>query len=475
MTFNLPKPSGRNRWLAYVAGFMLILWASSPCLAASSAAGSTVRTTPETLRRLSQLSPKQIEELDRRLAKALTLYYDGRYGAALPILREISRQVTTVDILFWLGGCAHRLGQQKLAEESYRRALAINPKLHRVRLELALVLFEQGRLDEAKREFKRVLDASPPDTVRRKIEKLLGAIDQRQQKVTWSLRLWAGYLWDDNISFGPALRDYNVPGGSLTPSKETAGQTDQGVVTNLYANMLYDVGDWHGLMWNTELTGYNKSYLRHSEFNYQAMDLNSGPWWWGKNWVVKLPVGYTWRSYGSDRLSQMGHVDPNFLVRFNRYFGLAGTYSYSREWFFAQERRSLDNDNHRISLTPKLYLGGGDHILSFSLGYENHRADDGRYTYKGPYLALSYYGNFSWGTELFLRYQYNRRDYQDPELFYDVARRDRRHSITAMISQTFWEHYYVSFTVDYTKIESNVELYDDVDRTTYTLGLGLRF
>ncbi len=475
MTDNGPKSKARRRWLRPLAGLLLILWLPLPCHAASNAAGSTVRVTPDTLRKLAQLTPQQIDELDRKLAKALTLYYDGRYGAALPIFRDLSRQVATVDILFWLGGCAHQLGKRKLAEDSFRRALAINPKLHRVRLELALLLFEQGRLDEAKREFQQVLAASPPEAVRRKIEKLLGAIAQRQQKATWSLRLWTGYLWDDNISFGPALKTYSVPGGSLTPTNETAGQSDQGVVANLYANLLYDLGDWHGLMWNTELSGYNKTYLRHSEFNYQVMDINSGPWWWGKNWVVKLPVGYTWNSYGNDRLSQLWHVDPNFLVRFTRHLGLAGTYSYSREWYFAQERRNLDNDNHRIALTPKLYLAGDDHIISLSLGYEDHRADDGRYAYKGPYLAISYYASLKWGTELFLRYQYNRRDYRDPELFYDVSRRDRRHSITAMISQSFWEYCYVSFTVDYTKMESNVELYDNVDRTTYTLGLGVRF
>ena len=54
-------------------------------------------------------------------------------------------------------------------------------------------------------------------------------------------------------------------------------------------------------------------------------------------------MGYTWRGYGNDRLSQTLHLDPNLFYRINKYFSLQGLYEVSRENFFAEERSSLDN------------------------------------------------------------------------------------------------------------------------------------
>ena len=60
-----------------------------------------------------------------------------------------------------------QLGKADLAVKCYKKALEINPELHRVRLELSAALMAQRRFDEAKKEAGRVLEIGPPDTVPR--------------------------------------------------------------------------------------------------------------------------------------------------------------------------------------------------------------------------------------------------------------------------------------------------------------------
>ena len=167
-------------------------------------------------------------------------------------------------------------------------------------------------------------------------------------------------------------------------------------------------------------------------------------------------------------------MDPSLFHRFNKYFSLQGLYEYSRENFFAETSSGLDNDNHRADLTASVYLGGGDQVVSFSAGYEDHRAEDGRFTYDGPYAAISYRAVLPWGSEAYLRYHYNLRHYQDEELFYGFPRSDRRHSYTAVISHTFMDKFYASFNFNYVDIRSSIEI-QTTDRTTYSIGLGYKF
>ena len=480
-----PRPVPRAAFQQYAHKLFICALALALCVLAAPAfcaetvrgapaAGSQVKATPATVAKLAAMPPDRLAELDRRLASALTLYYDRKYDQALPLFQSIAREVETTDLMFWQGNCAMQLGKTDLAVKSYQKALAINPELHRVRLELSAALMAQRRYDEAKKEADRVLRIGPPDTVRDNIEKMLAEMEKRDRKTYYNLRLWMGYLWDDNVSFGPADRDYSVPGGVLRPGSDAARQSGQGLLASLSASMLYDLGAPRDLMWNTELSAYDKNYFEKSQFNYMVFDLKTGPWWMTEDMVARLPVGYTWRGYGNDRLSQTLHVDPNLFYRLNKFFSLQGFYSYSRENFFADQRSGLDNHNHRGDATAQIYLGGGDHIISFMLGYEDHRAEDGRFTYDGPYAAVGYRARLPWGSEVYLRYHYNLRSYQDSELFYGFPRSDRRYSYTAVVSHNFTDNFYASFNFNYVDIRSNIEI-QTTDRSTYSLGLGVRF
>ena len=428
----------------------------------------------EALNKLRQMTAAEIEALDTKLAEALILYYDRKFARALPIFKEIAGQVETMDVMFWIGTSAMQVGEARLAIEKFKRMLEIDALLYRVRLELATTYFGMGRYEEARRELETVQAASPPPGVQQNIEKLMEAIEERTKKLFYNLRFSLGYLWEDNISSGPEQKSYDVASGTFTPSATSTKLRDEAVVANLAGNVLYDVGARKRMMWNTTVSFYNKSYSSYSQFNYTALDFTTGPWLVYTRDIVKIPFGYFESEYESDRLSQAFHVDPNYEHHFNPHFSLKGLYSFTNENYYADNRGDLDNRNHLFELIPTVYLGNRSHIISATVAYENHNAESASYSYADPYFAGSYLVTFPNGTELFLRYQYARREYDDKPLLYNQFRTDKRNSITAVVSQGFLKYLFASFAFGYTDNDSNLELYD-YDKTTYTISMGCRF
>ena len=433
------------------------------------------KANQEAIKKLRRMSPKEIKALDKKLAEALILYYDRKFARALPIFNEIAGKVETMDIMFWIGTSAMQVGETELAIWKFKEMLAIDPKLHRVRLELATTYFTTGRYDEARQELEIVQAAAPPPGVQKNIEKLLAAIEKATQKVSWNLRLSQGIVWDNNISVGPDDRKIPYGAGTLELNKESAKLRDEATVTNFMGNVLYDMGEKNKWMWNTTASFYNLAYFDYRRFNYMAMDVATGPWWAGRRDILKIPFGYTETEYGSDRLSHTYHVDPNYEYYFNQYFSLKGLYSYGDTAYYARENDRLGNNKHRYELTPNFYLENRKYILSATAGYEDCNADDLSQSYDASYYALSCFAGLPANIEFFLKYQWTRREYDDATpAGYDKYRLDKRDTFTAVLSNGFLEYYFASFAFNYTDNRSSCELYE-FDRTTYTISVGCRF
>jgi tetratricopeptide (TPR) repeat protein len=428
----------------------------------------------EVAKKLNEMTPEEINVLDKKLANALVLYYERDFARALPIFMEVASKAETMDIMFWIGTSAMRSGESELAVKKFKQMLSINPKLNKVRLELAATYFNMGSFEEARRELEIVKATSPPKAVLDKISKMLSAIDQKSKKMSWNLRIAEGIVWDDNINSGPDLDTYQVPGGVVIPLKPNYKLKDEAMVTTVAGNLLIDTGEAKGFMWNTSLSFYNKAHFDYSQFDFLSIDINTGPWWVGQRDILKLPIGYTEREYGSDRLSYAFHIDPEFEHHFNQYFSIKGLFSYTTENFYYTSRSGLDNERYRFGISPSFYLDNRKHVFSLTTGYDYMDCDDDRYTFDGPYLGLSYLTKFPTNTELFVQYLWTKKDFDEKPFPYFKGREDKRDGITAIVSQGFLKYFYTSFAYTYADNNSNADLYD-YDRNTYTLSLGCRF
>ncbi len=453
------------------------LWAADPQEPVGEIGAA--KTNAAAAEKLSKMDPREIATLDALMAHALTLYYDRKFALALPIFKELADKVETMDIMFWLGTSAAKTGEMELAIEKFQKMLAIDPALHRIKLELASIYFSMGRFDDARRELEFVKTANPPPEVQKNITKMLAAIDERTRNVFWNMRLDAGYQWDDNITSGPNPGVYSLPGGSsFQPTSTSAKLRDEAFVAAFAGNLLYDIGPKKGLLWNTAATVYSKTYNEYAQFNYLAVDVNTGPWYAvGDNSIFKLPVGYTNTKYGSERLTYILHVDPSYEYFFNSAFSLKGAYTYKDERYFLESlAKDLDNRAHIVDLAPTFYFGNRRHIITARLGYDLHTALNHVYSYYAPMAGLSYFTRFPTNTELYLGYQWTQRDYARLQgfPFSGQERHDTRHSGTAVLSQPLFKYFNVSYEFAYTDNNSNLNLYS-WDKTTHTVRIGCRF
>lgn len=434
----------------------------------------TANVDEEAAEKLRRMTPEEIKALDKKLAEALVLYYDRKFASALTIFKEIADEVETMDIMFWLGTSAMKVGDTKLAIAKFRQMLESDSILHRVRLDLAWAYFNLGRYDEAKKELETVEKARPPKAVQKNIEKLLAAIKQQTKELSWNIRFSQGIMYDTNVSAGPSERELEVSGGTLTLDPDSKKIRDEALVTSLQGNVLYDFGKRQEFMWNTGVRFYNSAYQTYSKYNFMMVDLNTGLWWIGRRDIIKVPVGYREQYHGSERLSNIIHVDPSYEHYFCQHFSLRTSYSYNKEFFYNEDNASLENNTQAYELSPNIYLGNRRHIISGSLGYENRDADTRRFCYSAWYYVISYFTRFPTNTEFFFKYKWMEKDYKDKPLLYTQDREDRRHTITAVVSQQFYKYFSASLAFYYTDNHSNAGLYE-FDKATYTINVGFKF
>jgi len=440
----------------------------------------------EALKKLQKMSSEKVAELDKKLAEALTLFYDREYARALPIFQEISGTVETMDVAFWLGSCAAKAGQKDLAIRKFKEMLEIDPNLHRVRLELATVYFSMGRYADARDELNTVLSASPPDPVRKNIEKLLASIDAKTRKFYPSFRFALGIQKDSNVSSGPDMKFIDVPGGGtigpLTDS-QSAAQDKVGVI-NMSGTLLYDYGERRGFMWNSTGALYNTHNFEFIEFDFLHWRLTTGPWWVWEKGIFKMPFGYAQNNYEHDHLFDTWDISPNYEHFFTPKFSLKGEFSYARDTYEPNDPPNDQNgqDNKKIIMTfgPNFYLNNRRDILSFFVSHENSNAKDPRFGFDAVHWSASYFKRFqmlgNWDMEFYARYKYTLKEYDAPALLWPDGedRSDRRHNFYTVLSRNFGRYYFTSVSFNYIDNDSTVDLYD-FEKYVYGLNVGFKF
>jgi tetratricopeptide (TPR) repeat protein len=431
--------------------------------------------------KLRTMTPEEVDELDKKLAEALTLFYDREYARALPIFREIVEIVETMDIMFWFATCAAKAGEAELSINKFKEILDIDPNLHKVRVELATVYYGLGKYKEARQELERVLEAKPPDPVKANIEKLLAAIEAKTKRLFANLRVSLGIQRDSNVSAGPDEAFIVIPEGLGTigpiPARERA-LYDWVVVNNLLGNALYDVGEPRGCMWNTTGSFYQTHNLEYHEFDYTQWRITTGPWWVGGRHVLKLPVGYASNTYEHDPLYDSFDISPSYEYFLTPNFSLKGSFSYIRA-AYDEERTGEDNISRIWEINPNFYFNNRNDLLSFYVSDENVNAKNQRWTYDAVNASVAYLTHFNittWNMEFYARFKFTRKEYATaiPLWPADHLRTDKRKNFYVVLSRNFVKHYFASLYYNFIDNRSNTDLYD-YDKNIYGFTVGVKF
>lgn len=428
----------------------------------------------EAAERLQQMTPEEVAVLDKTLAQALRLYYDRHYAKSLAIFKEIASIVETMDIMFWLGQSAMKAGETVLAIQKFNEMLDLDPTLHRVRLDLATCYFLSGRYVEAKSELEAVLRVEPPEQVQKNINKLLAAIEERTRKVFGNLRFSQSIQRDSNITSGPEEERLPVTGGTIILEEKQKELKDWVTVSDLYGNILYDLGALFGLEWNTAGSFYRSYPFEYHEFGYLQAGATTGPWWVGKRAVLKLPFGYSYSEYGHEHLFDTTHFTPTCEFHLTNRFSIKALFSYEDERYEPPEKEIYDSVRRLYELSPSFYFNNRRDIVTLAIGHENSNAREDRWSYEAMNYSVSYFKKIKTHTEFYARYKYTDREFDTKPLLYTQVREDSRHSFYVVISRNVMDRFFVSFHYSFLDNNSNAGLYE-FDRQIYGVSAGVTF
>ena len=88
-------------------------------------------------------------------------YQSGKYEDAIKIQKELLKNTITKDVkftrIFKIAACCLKKGSYKMAEKEYRNALELNPTHNAVKRYIALCLYKQGTIKEAKNILEKLI------------------------------------------------------------------------------------------------------------------------------------------------------------------------------------------------------------------------------------------------------------------------------------------------------------------------------
>lgn len=221
------------------------------------------------------------------VADARALIDAGRFGQALMILAPMLQgEAVTPNVAFLYGLAAVGTVQQRpdLPDETreallsqaiaaFRAMLIEDPRLLRVRLELARAFYLMGEDDLARRHFEIVLASEPPEPVVANVNSFLGSIQARRR---WRFNAGAALAPDSNI--GGTSEERIIYIFDLPFRRNVDELTSSGIGVSLWGGAEYHYPVFDDLRIRAGAQFARREYER-SRFDQLFVGTHLGPRW----------------------------------------------------------------------------------------------------------------------------------------------------------------------------------------------------
>jgi tetratricopeptide (TPR) repeat protein len=413
-----------------------------PCLAAPDSVPSSGLKTPPVV------EPKY--EAMARLA------LKDPAGACRVLDEHYAQDLLDEDILFLRGRCYAGLKNYPLAVRNYERLSHIRPDKLNVKIELGKAYAQMGEYKRAKRVYREILDAHPPENLAKRLEEAIAVFDRQQN---WYIRTEAGVIFDTNINSGPqndqiVVFDTPVNLAASAQSQDSFGYT-----------LTADAGYSHRLNKKTALllqTAFSRNeYIEGSDFDISNFTIGLGPVFQAGKFRTVLQPNFSWLSLGGDT--------------YRTAFGAVNRSSYQLNDRFEAALSATAQATSYPSVTGR---EGTTFIASPEVTY---KPDQKTRATVGAIGRLenaedAIFSNTAWGGRLGLTrdlgptlraaagYQYLKADYDGEQpAFGNIAREDRQQVATARldwdISKYTYEKVSISAKYQYIDNASNLAAY----------------
>ena len=329
------------------------------------------------------------------------------------------------------------------AIEAFQKILALNPRLHRARLELALAYYRSLRYEEAERLAQEVLGspATPPE-VRVTILAFLAQVKRDSQaygqKHSFKPFVSAGVMHDTNANVGPADDLVRVGDVDLVLVPGSTERSDNAYVVSAGLDHLYQsgrrvqLGERTGmLVWQSGANVYSRRYNRYSEYDLLIGSINTGPAvLMLRHWRASLQFRSDYLKLGGHALGWFNTLNPSITWQFDN-----GEASWDAEYTRRFYHRDIDEAREGDYLATGVRLGryfnrrrgvvtGGAKVMKFfaesdEFGYLAGQLSAG--------LTVDTWSNGSFYARGSVAYY----QYDGNDSLFDKARNDKEYRITA--------------------------------------------
>ncbi len=141
-----------------------------------------------------------VEQILQATGRAINL---GTLSGEPVTYQEVLRDPDNIELNLRFARTQINQGNFRGAGATLQRILLIAPNLEQVQLLYAVVLFRQGNLDEAKREFTKLAELDLPAGIRADVEAYLENIKSVRQRTRYTASVSLGGQLDSNISAAP--------------------------------------------------------------------------------------------------------------------------------------------------------------------------------------------------------------------------------------------------------------------------------
>lgn len=383
----------------------------------------------------------------------------------------INRARSDVDdepsLIFLEALIAEIRGDAGTARRKYREILEQRPDLVRVRLAMAMNLFQAGKDRAARYHFELALAGDLPDALRRSIKAHLQTIRRRQ---TWQIDVGVSLVSNSNVNGGPDLTSVDMFGLPFELSDEARQAAGMGVVASVAGRRV--AGNIAGGKFRTDAS------IRISEhFNSDGDDLSVyasvGPQWNNPGEIIWLAATGSRRWFRGDGFQ----TSRGALARLEKHLpsnrGLRAELRY----------RSVDYDN-------RTYDDGNEFSVSFSLSQAldaqsrgrlalrtaRHHAHEDPWSWSQIGLGLFWQRELSSAISVELNSDLELRTFDDRHPAFLKKRRDLVSSVSASATKRDWRlsGFVPMVSYQYLNVASSIDFYD-FDRHWVNFGLTRSF
>lgn len=380
---------------------------------------STNTQQTQTIKMSSEELLGQPELLQRALDSALHLNHVDAVRFLLPLYRRLP-ETDPILLQFAQAVVARADGDLSQAINIYRNIIAENPHLTPMRLQLAIVLFDNHEDTAAEDQFEKIRsEENVPTEINQVVNHYLTALQERQ---SWSFQANVQYVQDSNINNAPRERDH---GNWKTPEPEAA----HGIAYNLEAEKNFSLQQGWYIPLTASLNG--KNYWDNHRYDEVTMRVAVGAAYRNlRSQMAVLPYvekkWYGGQSYANTtglRLEASHWLHPRWQV--------LGAFEYGRK--HQQQYLYLSGNSYLASGTA-VYLASPRQywLLGVDLGRETAQDKDSTYNRIG--IRSGWGQEWDKGISTFFLVGTAHRRYEDKAW----ASNDMRHDKEYFASASIW-------------------------------------